>query len=1037
MVIGKIKVTGTRAYTIEALDIPQGIVGATVSFDFSEDWAGLTKNVVFIGAKDVEILDIQDSVNLPPEVVAAQNVIVKVGVVGVDANKKMVIPTMWADLGTVKPGAPVDMGYDPTLPIWAQLLGMIGDLRNLNTVDKSSLVAAVNEVMSNSGGGNGAGAGGYYTPVVTQPTANTMKISFVPSVATMPAVEPVTITLPGSDSGQNPGQDGEDGATFTPAVSADGTLSWTNDKGLENPAPVNIKGPQGERGLTGETGPQGEKGQKGDTGAPGADGAKGDKGDKGDTGATGPKGDTGPAGADGKTAYQYAQDGGYTGTEEEFAALMAGNLMEPADDDMPKVFLTGDEFSDMTAEKNEVNMELDYVSETDTYHAYILIKWQGGTSINFAKKNFTVKMFADEARGTKLKKVFRDWGVAKHKYVLKANWIDHTHARNIVCANLWNEVVASRSDYDTLPAELRNSPKNGAIDGFPVKLYVNGTYQGVYTWNIGKDDWQWGMDEDNTDHALLCVTHNTNGVFKDRAYNFRALWSGVDEEAFEIEVGTNSDALKNGVNAMLSCIINNNGAAFKNSIGQYLDIQSAIDYYIHQYIICGLDGLAKNMLLGSYNLAKWYIGAYDMDAVFGLWYDGTKFVPANYKCPEDYQEKFNLLFERLEENFWPEIQARYAELRKSVYSFANMCSRFERFTDKIGTELFAEDLEVFPGIPQGSTNNIKQLRNYIRDRLAYCDEQISNGIPGTGVTLNKSSLTVADNASATLTATVIPNNTTDEVYWWSDNTAIATVNNGGITPVAVGKCIIYAKCGSGYAPCVLTVVEAVVDPTTYSVTNKLTNCTTSNSATTATENTAYTASITANKGYALKSVKVTMGGTDITSTAYSNGAVSIAAVTGAIVITAVAEAVPAYTNQVPISIDSSGATYNGTGYKDGYRLSSSGSEKEGEYNTVTGYIPAKGGDTIRIKGYKWYDTTMSLNYLNAYKSDFGFLYAACAKGGYDTDSLIETMSYDDTTGISTVKLKSVADMAYIRVCVWDGTYAKGENLIVTVNEEIV
>lgn len=664
-------------------------------------------------------------------------------------------------------------------------------------------------------------------------------------------------------------------------------------------------------------------------------------------------------GADGKTAYQYAQDGGYAGTEEEFAALMAGNLMEPADDDMPKVFLTGDEFTNMTKDKNEVSMEMDYVSKTDTFHAYILIKWQGNTSLNFAKKNFTVKLYSDEARGTKLKKAFRDWKYAKHKFVLKANWIDHTHARNIVCANLWNEVVASRSDYDTLPEELRNSPKNGAVDGFPVKLYVNGTYQGVYTWNIGKDDWQWGMDEDNTSHALLCVTHNTNGVFKDRPYNFRALWSGVDNEAFEIEVGTNSDALKNGVNAMLSCIINNNGAAFKTSIGQYLDVQSAIDYYLHQYVICGLDGLAKNILLGSYNLTKWYLGAYDMDATFGLWYDGSKFVSTNYKCPEDYQEKFNLLFERLEENFWQEIQARYAELRKSAYSFANLCSSFERFTAKIGSELFAEDLEVFPGIPQGNTNNIKHLRVYIRDRLAYCDEQILNGVPGTGVVLSNNAPSIAVGSTATLAATVTPANTTDEVFWWSDNTAIATVNNGVITPVAVGNCTIYAKCGSGYASCAVTVA-------------------------------------------------------------------------------ATAEPEPAYINQVPLSIGTDKNVYNGTGYKDGYRLSSSGSEKENEWNTVTGYIPAKSGGTIRIKGYKWYDTTASMNYLNAYKSDFGFLYAACPTGGYGTDSLIETMSYDDTTGVSTVKLKSVADMAYIRICVWDGNGgAKGANLIVTVNQEIV
>ena len=44
--------------------------------------------------------------------------------------------------------------------------------------------------------------------------------------------------------------------------------------------------------------------------------------------------------------------------------------------------------------------------------------------------------------------------VSSNKYVLKANWIDHTHARNIVSANLWSQIVASREDYDTLPEEL-------------------------------------------------------------------------------------------------------------------------------------------------------------------------------------------------------------------------------------------------------------------------------------------------------------------------------------------------------------------------------------------------------------------------------------------------------------------------------------------------------------------------------------------------------------------------------------------------------
>lgn len=66
-----------------------------------------------------------------------------------------------------------------------------------------------------------------------------------------------------------PGADGPPGATFTPSVSSDGTLSWTNDGGLENPAPVNIKGADGEPGKDGEPG------------APGADGPQGPEGPAG------------------------------------------------------------------------------------------------------------------------------------------------------------------------------------------------------------------------------------------------------------------------------------------------------------------------------------------------------------------------------------------------------------------------------------------------------------------------------------------------------------------------------------------------------------------------------------------------------------------------------------------------------------------------------------------------------------------------------------------------------------------------------------
>ena len=75
---------------------------------------------------------------------------------------------------------------------------------------------------------------------------------------------------------------------------------------------------------------------------------------------------------------------------------------------------------------------------------------------------------------------------------------------------------------------------------------------------------------------------------------------------------------------------------------------------------------------------------------------------------------------------------------------------------------------------------------------------------------------------------------------------------------------------------------------TYSVTNNITNCVTSNSSTFVLKNSSYTAILTPNIGYTLDTVTVTMGGVDITSTAYESTTktISINNATGNIVITA-------------------------------------------------------------------------------------------------------------------------------------------------------
>ncbi len=80
----------------------------------------------------------------------------------------------------------------------------------------------------------------------------------------------------------------------------------------------------------------------------------------------------------------------------------------------------------------------------------------------------------------------------------------------------------------------------------------------------------------------------------------------------------------------------------------------------------------------------------------------------------------------------------------------------------------------------------------------------------------------------------------------------------------------------------------VPEVVTYAVTNNLTNVSSNNAAASVNKNTAYSATLTANDGYELDTVTVTMGGVDITEAACSGGVIAISSVTGNVVITATA-----------------------------------------------------------------------------------------------------------------------------------------------------
>lgn len=88
-------------------------------------------------------------------------------------------------------------------------------------------------------------------------------------------------------------------------------------------------------------------------------------------------------------------------------------------------------------------------------------------------------------------------------------------------------------------------------------------------------------------------------------------------------------------------------------------------------------------------------------------------------------------------------------------------------------------------------------------------ERTVKAIPATGVTLDKTALSLRPTETAKLTAAVTPENATDTVVWTSSNEAVATVKDGVVTGVQEGTATITAACGSVKAECVVTVLPPI------------------------------------------------------------------------------------------------------------------------------------------------------------------------------------------------------------------------------------
>ena len=392
--------------------------------------------------------------------------------------------------------------------------------------------------------------------------------------------------------------------------------------------------------------------------------------------------------------------------------------------DMPQLYLDG--FVDDISKTSDCVVEAEYFDENGPIQAYAAIKYQGHTSTMFEKKNYTIKFYRDESRKVKKDISLNGWNPT-HKYCLKANYIDFSGGRNVVSSNIWSEVVASQPELNENISQLEFY---GGIDGFPVALFINDKYQGLYTFNIPKDDTTYNI-ADQKDEAMFVI----NSGFSDAA-NFKSEITDEDKKTvFDLEYSYLDNQVwpYERMNDLLRFVKKTDGSEFREGIEEYLDVDMAIDYIITAYVLGLTDNFSKNMVLLTYDGKQWIPTMYDLDTAGGLAFDASSFEDTDFCLPSVEggsgvisSNTGNLLWEKLLNSYPKEFKARYFQLRGDILSDENLISRYTAFIKSIPSECYSQEVVLYPNSPFNEVDHLKQITEFLTERGKSLDLIVEN-----------------------------------------------------------------------------------------------------------------------------------------------------------------------------------------------------------------------------------------------------------------------------------------------------------------------
>lgn len=415
------------------------------------------------------------------------------------------------------------------------------------------------------------------------------------------------------------------------------------------------------------------------------------------------------------------------------------------------------------------------------FKKHAILNAQGNSSLAFDKKNVAIDLCDDEWIGDDTPKVRIGNWVPQDSFHMKAYYTDFFRGVGAVCYKLYDQIVQTRgnmydrpwkkalldmSKIDTTTKSLGNPyvgdysllTDTGARcfpDGFPVAVYLNDLFYGIFSFQLKKHRDNYHMNKSTAEHIHLdgsigwsiiwdgtiqwgqgddgFEVRNPKGLYAIGGNKYDAdikqeEIAGEEEVNAWIKAGKLPDGtiisskikknlqmtakVKKYIQDFSNTLLNIRAASdiyeasnkteedlktFKKVFETFYDADNLIDYIIVSDVVRNYDGFWKNWQWFTYNGKKWWVGLYDCDCTFGNHPAGNQTgLPQTEHIDKTTASPTGFIVKY----YSKELTDRYKYLAEhDIISSSNIFALIKDWCDRIGTNFYKEEYKKWKDSP--------------------------------------------------------------------------------------------------------------------------------------------------------------------------------------------------------------------------------------------------------------------------------------------------------------------------------------------------